>query len=205
MRGSRSFAAVAILLLGGCVSLLPKQEPAQLYRFGAQANAAPQTAGAPQARFEVQLLPIDFNRSSSGDLILTIDGNQAAYIKGARWVSAASTLFEQALTGAFAADQGPARLMARGELVRPDYFLKIEVRTFETRYLQGPGGPPTVVVVVNAAISQPAGRALLNGRMFTATVPASENRVGAIAAAYDQAVTQVLGQVVQWVDAKGAS
>jgi cholesterol transport system auxiliary component len=61
------------------------------------------------------------------------------------------------------------------------------------------------VVVVNAAISQPAGRALLNGRMFTATVPASENRVSAIANAYDQAVAQVLGQVVQWVDAKGAS
>ena len=203
MRGSRLFAWAAILLLGGCVSLLPKQQPAQLYRFGAQANATPQAAAGP--RFEVQLLPIDFNRSSSGDLILTINGNQAAYIKGARWVSTASTLFEQALTGAFVADQGPARLMARGELVRPDYFLKIEVRTFEARYLQGPGGPPTVVVVVNAAISQAAGHALVNGRVFTANVPASENRVSAIATAYDQAVAQVLGQVVQWVDAKGAS
>lgn len=204
MRGSRLVPAVAILLLGGCVTLLPKQEPAQLYRFGGEAKASPQSTNASQSRFEVQLLPITFDRAASGDLILTISGNQAAYIKGARWVGAASILFEQALAGAFVADQGPARLMARGEMVRPDYFLKLDVRSFEARYLQGPGGPPTIVVEVNAAISQPAGHALVSGRLFAASVPASENRVSAIAAAYDQAVAQVLGQVVQWVNAKGA-
>ena len=204
MRISVPFAAAAILLLGGCVSLLPKQEPAQLYRFGVGTEVAAQPTGAPQPRFGVQLLPLDFNRASSGDLILTVDGNQAAYIKGSRWVSGASTLFEQALARSFDADQGPARLMARGELVRADYFLKLNVRTFETRYLQGRGAAPTVVVEIYATLSQPSDRTLLGGRMFAASIPASDNRVGAITAAYDTAVARTLGQVVKWVDAKGA-
>ncbi|HEY2483036.1 MAG TPA: ABC-type transport auxiliary lipoprotein family protein [Caulobacteraceae bacterium] len=201
-RLSLAAAVAAMALLCGCVSLFPKEAPAQLYRFGL---TTPLTANTPaSSRFAVQALIIDFNRAAAGDLILTVTGNQAAYIKGARWVSGASTLFEQALASAFDADQGAARLMARGEAVRPDAFLKLDVRVFEARYLQGPGGSPTVVVQVYAALSQPADRALMGERIFTASVPASDNRVGAIAQAFDQAVAQVLGQLVKWVDAKGA-
>jgi cholesterol transport system auxiliary component len=198
-------AAATVLLLGGCVSLFPKEAPAQLYRFGAAFPAPAQPATTPQSRFAVQVLIIGFNRSAAGDQILTVNGNEAAYIKGARWVSGASTLFEQALTNAFEADRGPARLMARGEAVRTDCFLKLEVSTFEARYLQGPGGPPTVVVEVHATISQTTDRALLGERTFAANIPATQNRVSAIAQAFDQAVVQVLGQLVKWVDAKGAT
>jgi ABC-type uncharacterized transport system auxiliary subunit len=37
--------------------------------------------------------------------------------------------------------------------------------------------------------------------MFEARAPASANRVSAIVAAYDRAVTQVLNQAVAWTDA----
>jgi cholesterol transport system auxiliary component len=204
MRFPSLVALAAMLLLGGCVSLFPKAEPAQLYRFGAAGAVPAQPAATPQSRFAVQALIIDFNRSATGDQILTMSGNEAAYIKGARWVSGASTLFEQALANAFDASQGPARLMARGEPVRPDYFLKLDVRVFEARYLQGRGSPPTIVVQVYAALTQPSDRALLGQRLFAASIPATDDRMGAIAAAFDQAVAQVLGQLIKWVDAKGA-
>jgi cholesterol transport system auxiliary component len=204
-RLSLAAASTAMMLLCGCVSLFPKEAPAQLYRFGAAGPSTSQPAStSASSRFAVQALIIDFNRAAAGDQILTITGDQAAYIKGARWVSGASTLFEQALASAFDADQGPARLMARGEAVRPDAFLKLDVRVFEARYEQGPAGAPTVVVQVYAALSQPADRALMGEHMFAASVPAGDNRVGAIARAFDQAVGQVLGQLVKWVDAKGA-
>jgi cholesterol transport system auxiliary component len=197
-------AVTAVLMLGGCVSLFPKEAPAQLYRVGGAAPTPQPPATAPRSRFAVQALIIDFNRAATGDQILTVNGNEAAYIKGARWVSGASTLFEQALANAFDASPGPARLMARGEPVRPDYFLKLDVRVFEARYLQGRGSPPTVVVRVYAALSQPADRGLLGQRGFAASIPAADDRVSAIAAAFDQAVAQVLGQLIAWVDAKGA-
>jgi cholesterol transport system auxiliary component len=40
-------------------------------------------------------------------------------------------------------------------------------------------------------------------RSFTASVTASDNRVGAIAEAFDQAVARILGELVAWVDARG--
>jgi len=201
MRLHSLLAAAPAILLAGCVTLLPKETPSQLYRFGGELT--PVDHSGAQSVFAVQPLTLGFNRAAAGDLILTTAGNEAAYIKSARWVGGAQILFDQALSNAFDADPGPARLMAPGEPVRPDYFLKVDVRTFETRYLQGQSAPPTIVVVVDAALSQPSDRKLTGERIFTASIPAQENRAGAITNAYDQAVTQVLGQLVKWVDAKG--
>ena len=200
--------AVAVLgcLLAGCISLLPKQKPAQLYRFGVSAPpTAPHAAGP--GRFSVQAVPMGFVRDAASDTILTVTGDQAAYIGGSRWVISASNLFEAAVTRAFDADGGPARLIPHGEAVRPDYALKLDVRRFEARYDGGQLAPPTVVVELYAGLVRRAGdgtAAAPAERIFQASVPASENRAGAIAAAFDSAVTKVLGEMVAWVDAKGA-
>jgi len=148
-----------------------------------------------------------FARDAASDTILTVTGDQAAYIAGSRWVTSASSLFELAVTRAFDADGGPARLIPRGEAVRPDYALKLDVRRFEARYDAGQQAPPTVVVELYAGTADHAGdgaAAAPAERIFQASVPASENRAGAIARAYDAAVTDVLGKLVVWVDAKGA-
>jgi cholesterol transport system auxiliary component len=184
------------------VTVFPKQAPVQLYRFGG-AFAPAQNAPAGPA-FMVEVLPINFSADAAGDRILTVTGAEAAYIGNARWVTSATNLFEQALTNAFEADAGPARLMSRGEPVRPDLYLKLDVRRFDANYLQGAGGAPTVEVAVDAALSAPASRMISAERLFSATVPADANRGGRIAAAFDQAVTSVLQPLVKWVDAKGA-
>jgi cholesterol transport system auxiliary component len=194
-------AATAAFALSGCVTLLPKEQEAQLYSFGNNLPPAQRTAGAPT--FNVSLLPISFDAPAAGDRILAISGQQAAYLRGARWVTGASTLFEQSLDNAFDADGGPARLMARGEGVKADYFVKLDVRVFGIRYTDGEGLPPTANVQVYAVIS--ANRQLVSERIFAASVKASENRGGAIANAVEQANQQVLGQLVKWVDAKGAA
>ena len=187
--------------LAGCISVLPKVAPAQLYSFGG--SMPPATSQTSQPRFAVEALPISFNRASASDRILTITGDEAAYIKGARWDTGAVYLLESALTNAFTADGGAARLMATGEQVRPDYLLKLEVRNFEARYLQGQGAAPTVVVTIYASLSKPGERVLTADHVFTASVPAAENRIGAITNAFDQAVTQTLGSLAKWADAKG--
>ncbi|MDQ2861358.1 MAG: ABC-type transport auxiliary lipoprotein family protein [Pseudomonadota bacterium] len=200
--------AVAILasLLIGCISLLPKQKPAQLFRFGVSAPpAATHVLG--QARFSVQAVPISFERAAASDAILTVTGDEAAYIAGSRWVTSASSLFDAAVTRAFDADGGAARLVPRGEAVRPDYSLKLDVRAFEARYDHGQAAPPTIVFELYAGLIRRSNDAVAPTpaeRIFQASVPASENRAGAIAQAFDTAVTKVLGEMVVWVDAKGA-
>jgi len=199
--------AVAVLaaLLAGCISVFPKEKPAQLFRFGdsPQPRAAATAPGA--GRFTVQIATLGFDRGAAGDRILTVTGDEAAFIKGSRWLTAAATMFDAAVTRAFDADAGPARLVAHGEAAHIDYLVKLDVRTFEARYASGPGAPPTAVVEVYAAISNARNRSAIAEHVFQAQAPASDNRVYAIAAAFDQAVGKVLGELISWVDAKGAS
>lgn len=199
----RGLALAAVAgMLASCISLFPKSKPAQLYRFGTTAPTVQETStGAPA--FGVFMAVTGFDRAAVSDRILTVTGTQAAYIKDSRWVASASALFDSAVQHAFDADQGPARLVGRGETVRSDYVLKLDVRTFEARYEHGQGAAPTIVVEVHAALDRTSDRTAAGDRIFKAVAPASDNRVGAIAAAYDQAVAKVLGELVAWVDAKG--
>lgn len=192
--------AAAASLLAGCISLFPKADPAQLYRFGAT-TPQPQEMASGAPSFGVFLAATGFDRAAAGDRILTVSGTQAAYIKDARWVTSSVGLFDSALQRAFDADQGPARLVDRAEIAPIDYVLKLDVRTFEARYDQA--ASPTIVVEVHAALDRTHDRIVVGDRSFKASVPASDNRVGAIAEAFDQAVARILGELVAWVDARG--
>ena len=199
-RGTMLVAATS--LLAGCISLFPKTDPAQLYRFGATSPQLQEVASG-EPGFGVMLAATGFDRAAAGDRILTVTGTQAAYIKDARWVTSSVALFDSALQRTFDADQGPARLVDRAEIARIEYVLKLDVRTFEARYDHGQVAAPTIVVEVHAALDRTDDRVVVSDRSFKASVTASENRVGAIAEAFDQAVAEVLGELVAWVNARG--
>jgi cholesterol transport system auxiliary component len=185
--------AVMLVPLGACISLLPKSKPAQLYRFEVPAVETTQA----NAAVGVLLSPIDFQAASASDRILTVTGGEAAYVKEARWVSPAATLFEEAVVRAF--QGGRARLVQRGSVAQAPYAVKLEVQTFETRYVSA-GSAPQVVVSVHALLSRNTDRTVVGDRVFTATVQASDNRMGGIVPAYDQALGEVLGQLTGWVN-----
>ncbi len=190
--------ALAAIALSGCISLFPKAEPAQLYRFEARVAAQPAATGPV---FGVLRLGTSFPRASAADRLLTVnDKGEAAYIAGARWVSPASVLFDEQIAAAFQGG-GRARLIGRGEVIKADFSLKLDVQTFETHYDRGPKGAPEVVIAVRGVITRNRDRALMGEQVFTARIRASENRVGAIVPAYNAALSQVLGQLIAWVNA----
>lgn len=200
----RLVAAVAVTAsLSACVTLLPKEDPATLYRFGSVA-AADSAAPAAGGYFGVLKTPTVFSRAAAGDRLLTMTNGEAAYVAGARWVSPASILFDEAVAQSFEADNGRARLIGRGEVAKVDLVLRLEVRTFETVYLNGPDAPPEVQIRVRGVLSRNSDRGLVGDRVFSSTVPAAENRVSAIVAAYDKANADVLSQINGWVNGAGA-
>lgn len=190
-------AAVLAAGLSACVSLLPKSDPAQLYRFGVEPAATGAPAGAPTTGLVLQA--VTFPRAAGGDQILTLTNGQAAYINAARWVSPAAILFQEAVQTSFDTGGKRARLLSRGELGAGAGFLRLDVRTFETRYLQGPELAPTVAVSVRGRISGLDGT-ILSEQTFGAEAKASDNRVGPIATAYDEAVGKVVAEVTAWAD-----
>jgi cholesterol transport system auxiliary component len=203
IRNAARLMTVAALAVGlsGCISLFPKAKPASLYRFGEAEVSVPK--GPPGAMFGVLKTPSSFTRAAAGDRILTSTNGEVAYIADARWVSPAFVLFEEATARAFENDPGRARLIGRGEVAKAEMMLRLEVRTFEADYVNGPKAAPEVVVRVRGVLTCSQDRALVGDKIFEARIKAADNRVGAIVPAYDQAVAKVLGEVVTWVNASG--
>ena len=184
------------LALSGCISLLPKSKPAQLYRFGAASAASPAPA-RPNA-ISVFRTNGSFQGEAADDRILTVTGGKAAYIAESRWVAPAEILFNEAVASAF--DASPIRLIARGQQGRFAYALRTDVRSFEVRYDSGPNAAPTIVVRLHAALTR-TDQSNVGEQDFEARVPAGDNRVGEIVAAYNKAVTDVVGKLVTWTEA----
>lgn len=198
-----SLAALAVSL-SACISLFPKSDPSQLYRFDGATLAETDTTLAPTARFGVVRGNGSFMQSAAGDRILTVNGHQVAYIAESRWVSPASTLFNEAMTRAFNANGGAARLMSRGETTRADYFMRVDVTRFEAVYDRGAKSAPEIAVALRVALVR-SDRTLTGSTLIEAKVRAGDNRVSSIVAAFDQAVSQALAELIAWTNQTGAT
>lgn len=199
-------AAIAVCAgaLAGCISLFPKSKPAALYHLE-PVMPTPAADRAVAGDFLVLRAGGFFTQAAAGDRILTLSGEQAAYVAQTRWVSPAAQLWDEALLRAFDASGGPARLVSRGEPGRPEYALRLDVRDFEAVYENGPEAAPVILVRVRAALTRNADAGPVAEQIFEARIPAADNRVSAIVAAFNQATGQVLGRIVDWTNRKGQS
>jgi cholesterol transport system auxiliary component len=189
-------------LLGAC-ALLSSPDPVQLYRFGSHADTSPQSPAA-ATPIPVLLRPVDFPEASKGDRILGVTGLEAAYIKGARWVSPAEDLYEQSLRAAFASQATRVRTIGLREASTASRTLDIEIQAFEVRYAT-PGAVPEVVVTARARMLRYPERTVISEEAFTVRRPATENRVGPIVEAFDAASSELNRQVVEWTDQTAGS
>ena len=191
--------------LSACISLLPDAEPSQLYRFdGRLPSGGPSASASATEQFGVVRAGGGFVQAAAGDRLLTVTNSQIAYIADSRWVSPASILFNEALGRAFDANTGAARLMTRGEVGKADYSLRVEVIRFEAVYDRGHKAAPNVAVDLRVTLVA-ADRTLAGSKLIHAEARAGDNRVSAIVSAFDQAVGQALGQLVDWTNARGAA
>jgi cholesterol transport system auxiliary component len=195
-----ALAAVAVLILavglGGCITLFPKEKPAQLYRFDVSLPQAPAASGAP---FAVRVGAVGFDPAASNDRLLTVNGDEVAYLGGARWETQASELFGEAVEHGFNTAGGRARLVGLGP-AKAEFRLTLQVSRFEAEYLNGPSAAPTIVVHLHATLERQSDLSVVGEKEFDATAPAADNRVGPIVAAYEAATTQVVGALVAWIN-----
>ncbi len=188
--------AAGAAALSAC-ALLSTPDPVQTYRFGSGPEAANTALVSP---VQVSLRRIEFPEAVEGDKILGVTGTETAYIKGARWVSPASDLYQESLENAFAAQATRVRLIGPRELIRGERSLDIDVRAFEARY-DAPGAVPVVVVTARARLLALPDRTVAAERTFTVQQPAAANRVSAIVEAFDIAARDLNTQIVDWTDA----
>ena len=195
-----TIAAALAASLAACVTLFPKETPAQLYRFGDHVAASP--ASGPG--FAVRDAGLDFDQAAAGDAILAVNGDQVAYLGGARWAVAAPVMFDAAVRRGFDAPGSAVRLIAPGEAGQAKLVMRVIVTHFEARYESGPTAAPTVYVHLRAVLTRTADQSLVDTHPIDAKETASGNTASAIAAAFDHVTSDAVGQLVDWVDKTGA-
>ncbi len=199
LRSFNRLAAVSLagLTLGAC-ALLSSPDPVQLYRFGTDTDRTP-TAPAGQSPIPVLMRPVEFPEAARGDRILGVTGYEAAYIKGARWVSPAEDLYGQSLQAAFASQSSAIRLINLREASTAQRTLDINIQAFEARYA-APETAPEVVISVRARVLRYPERTVLAENSFIVRQPTTENRVSAIVEAFDIATRDLNTQIVSWTE-----
>ena len=195
-------AGVATSLAACSFTLFPREKPAQMFRFGEQVTAPAATGPG----FVVRSAGLDFDRAAAGDAILTVTGQQVAYISGARWAAPAAVMFESAVRRGVDAPGGNVRLIVPGEGGgQAKFVLRLNVTHFEARYDSGPATAPTIYIGLRAVLLREADRSLVDATPIEAKALAGDNGASAIAAAFDHATSDVVSQLVSWVARTGAA
>ncbi len=200
IRSRRLIAAASVALAGalsGC-ALLKSPDPVQLYRFGGASAFAGTGATSACPDVDVSMRRVDFPQASRGDRLLAVTGAEAAYIKGARWVSPAETLFEESLRNAFL-DGAACAVLSSGAVTRGGLSLSVDVRRFEASYA-APGAVPEANIVVLLRLVRPGDRSVVAEERISVSENAGVNRQSAIVAAFDRAVAETSRRIVIWTD-----
>jgi cholesterol transport system auxiliary component len=193
-----SLGLVLMLGLSGCITLFPKTKPVQLYRFGVQTAAS--VGEQPQDLVSILKGPTQFNRAASGDRILTMTGQQSAYIADARWFDSAGVLFDASLSNSFSQSTGRSRLIRSGDGALATMSLRLDVRAFEVRY-NDRGRRPVAAVNVQGLLVDADNRTIVAQNLFDCEQKADANRVRDLVEALDKAVTECQSKIVTWTNA----
>ena len=200
-RRKRAVAALSpMLLLGGCLgALVGGGQPDGLYRFGdARDMGAVQRDTVP--RRSLLVMPIRFPASAAGDRLLTVAGNEAAYLKDVRWMSPAPILFRDALNATLRRRVPDLSLADRATAAGADTVLTIEVESFAASYDRGIAAPATIHIAGVASLVNSGSRTVVARKSFAQAITASADTVTAIVAAIDLACRNSTVELADWTN-----
>ena len=194
-----SGAALALFLAAGltaCGQFIPGTGPApNLY------NLTPKSTFRPDLpKVDWQLVveePLAAGGLDTNRIALRPSATELKYFGGVRWVERAPRMVQTLLVESF---ENTGKIVAVGRQaigLRSDFNLKSELREFQAEYIGG-RSVPVIRVRLNAKIVRQPRLVIIASRNFERAVPAADNSMPAIVAAFDKALDKVLRQLVEW-------
>lgn len=181
--------AIASLQLAGCTTSLFDSEspvPTNYVLASAAATALP----LPHADVDIAVQRPDAAPGLDSDRIAVLKGRQLDYYRGVRWGSPAPEVVRALLVDSLE-DQHIFRSVTRDESrVGGDYVLDVQLRDFQAEYAEG-AASPTVHVGTVVRLIRVVDRKLVTTVTAESRVPAREERMAAVAAAFEQASNAV--------------
>jgi cholesterol transport system auxiliary component len=183
-------AAVAALTCAGCStgSLFDSDVPVPSSYVIAPAAAGALT-GVPATPVDLSIGRPDFAPGLDTDRIAVLKGRNLDYYRGVRWGGRAVEVVQSVLVGSWN-DQNIFRsVTAEQARVANDYIVDVEVRHFEANTADGQA--PEVHVAIIGRVIRVADRKVVATLASEARERAAEDRMGAVAAAFESATQKV--------------
>jgi len=193
-RLSRRFVpSVIVLALAGCSGLFGGSAPAHLYRVTPKSTyPANLPHRAVQILVDAPLAPagLDTSRIALSRSAVSID-----YFADSEWTDRAPLLVQTALVESFENSNTVNAIDRESVGLRADFILKTEIRHFEAVY-DSPNGPPDVWTTINVRLVNPSNRDIVAQSSFEQRQRASANDVPSIIATFDEALGEVMKDIV---------
>jgi len=190
------FATLLPLVLAGCGGILPvPAQPPQLYVLHSQASLP---ADLPRVTHQLLIAPpIATGGIDTERIALSRAPNSLDYFAGAAWTDKAPAMVQDVVIEAF---EGSGKIVgiARDQVsLRADYVLQWELRRFEADYAGGLGAPTVHVAMLLRLVRMPD-RVILGERRIEQSLPAEENTVPGVVAAFGRALDAASVELVGW-------
>lgn len=202
MRMLRWLLPLAVaLVVGACSSLTGKKEPFTVYapRYTAAADAAK----GPSVPWQLSIdTPIASDALDTARMLVMPSPGALETYKGARWSDTAPLLLRALMVQAFQQSGRISGVGASTSGLHGDYLLAVDLYDFETQYRDG---SPHAVIRLNAKLTDSSTNRIAAARAFEADAPVAGSQAAAAAAAFDQALAELLPSIVDWALTEGES
>ncbi|MGE0409297.1 MAG: ABC-type transport auxiliary lipoprotein family protein [Amphiplicatus sp.] len=185
--------ALAALGLASCVSVLPEASPAAP-RYLISPVEFPATDERPVEWSLVIEDPLASRVYDTTKIALVRAPGRVEFYANGEWADRAPRLVQAAIIRSF---ENSGRILTVGDRIAlpgGTFALQTDIRAMHADYS---GNGPVAMFSIYARIATGRGR-VLAARLFEERVPAAKDTVPEVAAAFDQAVTSAIGEIVGW-------
>jgi ABC-type uncharacterized transport system auxiliary subunit len=196
--GLRAAALGAAALLAACTSFKSERAMPQVYALR-YAPPAPEVAAAaaPAALEQPPTLQVLRPSAAPGfdddHITLLREGQKLDYYAGARWAGPLPEVLQQLAVEALRARGRYRAVLGDAAPFVAEQVLQLEIARCTAVYAGG--GAPEVQVKLVASFGRRGDHSLLTTQVLEARAQAGENRLGAVAAAYERALNLALAQL----------
>lgn len=194
MSGKGAIVAGLAALCVGCGSLLETDLPPSTSYVLAPAPAS--STGVTRSEADLSIGRPDLSPGLDSERIAVLKGRQLDYYRGAQWGGRTAEVVQTLLVDSFEDQQLFRSVTAEQSRVASEYVLDISVRDFQAEYASD-NDAPTARVTIQGRLIRVVDRQLVDTFGATAQSKASDNRLSAVAAAFEAAAHKVVLELAQ--------
>lgn len=187
-------------LLAGCSNLLPGQQPPpQLYRLTPKSTFPPDL---PTVNWQLVLSqPNADGALDTTRIALQKEPTRVEYYATSGWTDRAPSMIQTLMLESFENSKKIVAVGRRAVSLRADFELQSELREFQAEYFTG---TIEAHVAINVKLVRANQRTIVGSKSFDVRAAATEDSLPIIVLAFDEALGEVLKQLVVWTLVTGS-